>query len=221
MIAVDPDSGELVGGTGEVTALIDGGETVGEPAVDAALAAARDPAFTIWTEGYDPAARARGDRETCALVTDRPDDRRALLPLATDRLPVALAVWLDLGPRPVLDHPPIRLDPGAMAILIGRGEAHGRGLEPELARDLQARLDAGVRHWTVCVATPQWRRNLEVVEGDGGIWRVRPVEPVVELAPTSSTAVMRELIGLVSAAGNGERAGPRPHRANRPASPSD
>jgi hypothetical protein len=201
MIVVDPDSGELVGRAGEVLALLDrDGETVGDAAADAALAAARDPAFTIWTEGFERAALARGDRGTCALVTDRPDNRQALLPLATDRLPIALAVWLDLGPRPVVDHAPIALDPGAMAIVIGRREAHGRGLDPELARDLQARLDAGIRHWTVCVETPRWRRNLEVVEGDGGIWRVRPVEPLVQLAPTSSTAVMRELIGLVGAA---------------------
>jgi hypothetical protein len=201
MIAVDPDSGEFVGRAGEVLALLDpDSEMLGEPAADGALAAARDPAFTIWTEGLDRAALARGDRVTCALVTDRPDNRQALLPLATDRLPIALAVWLDLQPRPVLDHAPITLDPGAMAIVIGRREAHGRGLDPDLARDLQERLDAGIRHWTLCVETPHSRRNLEVVDGEGGIWRVRPVEALVQLVPTSSTAVMRELIGLVRAA---------------------
>jgi hypothetical protein len=47
------------------------------------------------------------------------------------------------------------------------------------------------------VETDGWRRNLEVLEGpDAGIWRVRPACDVVELAPTSSTAVLRELVAL-------------------------
>jgi hypothetical protein len=42
------------------------------------------------------------------------------------------------------------------------------------------------------------RRNVEVVEGDGGIWRVRPADDgLVELAPTTTTAVVRELVALV------------------------
>jgi hypothetical protein len=99
-----------------------------------------------------------------------------------------------------------------MAVLFGRREAHGHGLEPDVAAGLQERLDAGVRHWTVRVECAAWRRNLEVVEGARGIWRVRPADDLVELAPTSSTAVVRDLVALVTAAA-GER------REDRPAAP--
>jgi hypothetical protein len=172
--------------------------------------------FRVWTEGVEPAATVEGDGPECVMQAG-PDS----LPIATERLPVALAVWVGLGPRPVPDHPAIRLAPGAMALIIGRRQAHGHGLEPDVATGLQRCLDEGVRHWTVAVQRGGWRRNLEVVEGDGGIWRVRTAGVLVELAPTSTTAVVRELIALVAAAGSGERAGRGPMNADRPASPSD
>lgn len=101
--------------------------------------------------------------------------------------------------------PAIRLDPGAMAVLIGRGQAHGHGLDPEVATGLQRRLEAGVRHWTVRFEAGGWRRNLELLEGDGGIWRVRPIGELVELAPTTTTAVVRELVALCDGARRGGR----------------
>jgi hypothetical protein len=198
MIAFDPETGELVGSAGAVQALLAGEEDVDDDAVAAALEAARDPAFRLWTEGFEPAATALGGGSLCVLVTERPDGAQALLPTTTAQLPVALAAWLNLGPRPRPDHPPVRLPPGPMAILIGRGEAHGHDLDPALAKRLQERLDAGVRHWTVRVQRGEWRRNLEVVEGEAGIWRVRPAGELVELAPTSTTAVVRELIALLN-----------------------
>jgi hypothetical protein len=85
-----------------------------------------------------------------------------------------------------------------MAILIGRRQAHGHGLPADRAAALQRRLDAGVRHWTVRVERGGGRHDLEVVEGGGGIWRVRPAGPdLVELAPTTTTAVVRELVDLL------------------------
>jgi hypothetical protein len=124
-----------------------------------------------------------------------------------DDLPVAVIGTLDLGPRPVPEGPAIRLAPSAMAVLIGRRQAHGHGLAPEQAAALQRRLDAGVRHWTVRVQRGGRRRNLEVLEGDGGIWRVRQVAgDQVELAPSSTTAVVREIVELV-------------RREDRPAAP--
>jgi hypothetical protein len=54
-----------------------------------------------------------------------------------------------------------------------------------------------------------WRRNLEVLEGEGGIWRVRPAGELVELAPTTTTAVVRELVALCE----------RARRGGRPAAP--
>jgi hypothetical protein len=87
-----------------------------------------------------------------------------------------------------------------MAVVIGRAEAHGHDLEPAVANDLQERLGAGVRHWTVRFARGGWRRNLEVLEGAQGIWRIRPEGELVELAPTSTTAIVRELIALVATA---------------------
>jgi hypothetical protein len=126
---------------------------------------------------------------------------------APEDLPVVVIGTVDLGPRPVPEGPPVRLPPSAMAILIGRRQAHGHGLEPEQATALQRRLDAGVRHWTVRVQRGEWRRNLEVLEGDGGIWRVRPVAgDLVELAPASTTGVVRELVALL-------------RREDRPAAP--
>jgi hypothetical protein len=206
---VDPETGELVGRASAVQALLDGDETVDDPALAAALSAARDPAFRVATIGVAPAATVLGDAAICVLMTDRPHDRRGLFALASEQAPVALAAWLGLGPRPVPDEPAIRLEPGTMAVLIGRGQAHGHGLDPDLATALQRRLDSGVRHWTVRVECPAWRRNLEVLEGDGGIWRVRPADGLVELAPTTTTAVVRELVALCESA----------RRGNRPAAP--
>jgi hypothetical protein len=200
VIAHDPETGELVGSVGDVQALLDGDELVEDEAVAAALAAARAPAFRVWTEGFEPAATVLGAGPLCVLVTERPDGRQGLLPTTTARLPVALAAWLNLSPRPRPDHPPVRLPPGPMAILIGRGEAHGHGLDATLVTDLQERLDAGVRHWTVRFQHGEWRRNLELLEGAAGIWRVRPAGELVELAPTTTTAVARELIALLATA---------------------
>jgi hypothetical protein len=197
MTAVDPETGELVGPAS---------------AVQEALAAHGDPAFKVWTEGIEPGIAVFGDGPTSMVLTDRPGGEQALLAVATGQLPVALAVWLGLGPRPIPAHATVRLEPGPMALLIGRREAHGHGLDPDVAADLQERLDAGVRHWTVRVECAAWRRNLEVVEGAGGIWRVRPDGDLVELAPASSTAVLRELVALVGAAA-AER------RKDRPAAP--
>jgi len=185
MIVTDPDTGELVGPASEVEALLDGVEV------------ARAPVLRAWTEGGARSVTLLGNATTAVLVTPRPGGRRALLPAPTAHAMVALAVWLELGPRPVPAHPPLRLAPGALAVLIGRGEAHGHGLDPDVAAELQQRLDAGVRHWALRVEWAEGRRNLEVVDGPRGIWRVRPAGEQVELAPTSSTAVARELIGLL------------------------
>ena len=78
-----------------------------------------------------------------------------------------------------------------------------------MATGLQRRLEAGVRHWTVRFEAGAWRRNLEVLEGEGGIWRVRPVGELVELAPATSTDVVRELVALCE----------RGRRGGRPAAP--
>jgi hypothetical protein len=195
-LAVDPETGELVGPASEIEALLDGDEAI-------------DPAFRIATIGLSPAASVLGRDARCVFVSDRPEGRRALVAMATEHVPVALAAWLKLGPRQVPDEPAIRLDPGAMSVLIGRRQAHGHGLEPDVATRLQRRLEAGVRHWTVRVEAGGWGRNLEVLEGDGGIWRVRTVGEHVELQPTSTTAVVRELVGLCE----------RARREGRPAAP--
>jgi hypothetical protein len=185
-LAVDRDSGELVGPASAVQAYIGSAE---------APQAARRPAFRVWTEGEARRAEVLGG-EPCVLATDRPGGERALLVVAAEQVPVALAAWLGLGPRPRPAEPAIRLAPGAMAGLIGRRQAHGHGLDPELAAAIQRRLDSGVRHWTVRVECPAWRRNLEILEGDGGIWRLRPASGLVELAPTTTTDVIRELVAL-------------------------
>jgi hypothetical protein len=188
----DPETGELVGPASAVQALLE----------------AREAAFRIWTEGDVQRAEVLGG-DPCVLVTDRPGGERAVLEIAVEHVAPALIAWLDLGPRPRPREPAIRLEPGAMAVLIGRRQAHGHGLEPEVATGLQRRLEAEVRHWTVRFEAGGWRRNLEVVEGEGGIWRVRPVGELVELAPTTTTAVVRELVALCE----------RGRRGGRPAAP--
>jgi hypothetical protein len=154
---------------------------------------AAEPRIRVWTEGAVRRVTVVANGERAVMSSGE----QPLLEAPIAHALVALVVWLELGPRPVAQHPAIRLAPSAMAILIGRGQAHGHGLAPEVARELQARLDAGVRHWTVRVEAGGRRRNHEVVDGPGGIWRVRPAAELVELAPTSSTAVVRELIALV------------------------
>jgi hypothetical protein len=197
VIGIDPDTGELVGPASAVQALLDGDESVDDEQFDAALAVARTPAFRAWTEGAARRVTLLGDVTVALLVTDRPGGEQALLPAPTAHAMVALVVWLGLGPRPVPAHPPVRLAPGELAVLIGRGEALGHGLDADVATDLQQRLDPGVRHWALRVAWAEGRRNLEVVDGPGGIWRVRPAGEQVELAPASSTGVARELIALL------------------------
>lgn len=131
-----------------------------------------------------------------------PAGERGLVGLAPQEVPVALAAAVDLGPRPVPDGPPMRLASGAMAVLIGRHQAHGHGLPAGQATALQRRLDAGVRHWSVRLhaRAGALRRNLEVLDGDRGIWRVRPAtDGTIELAPTTSTTVLRELVALCAA----------------------
>lgn len=182
-LVADPETGELRGPAGEVDA----------------LAAGAAMTFRAWIDGIDPPTQVVGDSTACLLITDLPGGERALLALAPEAVPVALAARLDLGPRPVPDGPAVRLAPGAMAILIGRGQAHGHGLPEADAIDLQRRLDTGTRHWSVRLEAGGRRRNLEVVEGeDAGIWRVRPVDGLVELAPTTTTAVLRELVALLA-----------------------
>jgi hypothetical protein len=190
----DPESGELVGPASAVQALLD--------------EKARHAAFRVWTEGEARRAEVLGG-DPCLMVTDRPGGERAVQALASELVEIALAAWLDLGPRPRPVEPAIRLDPGPMAVLIGRGQAHGHGLDPDVATGLQRRLEAGVRHWVVRFEAGGWRRNLEVLEGDGGIWHVRPVAELVELAPTTTTAVVRELVALCE----------RGRRGGRPAAP--
>ena len=195
-LAMDPESGELVGPASAMQAFLDS---------DEAPRAAREPAFRIWIEGDARRAEVLGDSTACMLVTDRPGGEHAVLTVAPAWIPAALAVWLDLGPRQRPTEPAVRLDPGAMAILIGRGQAHGHGIGPDVAAALQRRLDGGVRHWTVRVQCPAWRRNLEILEGDGGIWRLRPTDGAIELGPTTTTDVVRELVALCEAARRASR----------------
>ena len=152
--------------------------------------------FRVWTEGDAQRAEVLGGAGTCVLVTARPGGMRAVAEIAPETVPLALAAWLGLGPRPRPTEPAIRLAPGPMAVLIGRGQADGHDIAPDVASALQRRLDAGVRHWTVRAEGPGRRRNLEVLEGDGGIWRLRAVGGLVELLPTSTTDVVRELVAL-------------------------
>jgi hypothetical protein len=74
----------------------------------------------------------------------------------------------------------------------------GTGSSTSRRQRSSAGSDAGVRHWTVRVQHGGGRRNLEVLEGDGGIWRVRPVgEDLVELVPATTATVIRELVALL------------------------
>jgi hypothetical protein len=197
-LARDPETGELYGSAHALEAALAGETTLDAPDLEPALAAARDPVLRVWTDGVDPGLTLLAGPTACAVLTGRPGGQRALAALDVDNAPVALVAWLGLGPRPVPEGPRLRLSPGAMAVLIARREAHGHGLPEAQAVALQARLEAGVRHWSVRREVDGRRRNVEVVEGDGGIWRVRPADDgLVELAPTTTTAVVRELVALV------------------------
>lgn len=176
------------------------------PLLEAGLAAAHEPAFRISTEGIDAAVKVLGDRSGAVLLVEETRWTHTLVGMSFEEVPLALAAAVDLGPRPISDEPPVRLGPPAMAELIGRTQAHGHGLPRADAEALQRRLEPGVRHWSVRRARPdglggELRRNVEVVEGDAGIWRVRTVDDgLVELAPTTSTAVLRELVALLDEA---------------------
>jgi hypothetical protein len=151
-----------------------------------------------------------GDGRECVVAVEEAAGRS--MEIAVPPLEVPLALWqvLAMGPRPVAAMAPVVLAPGAMAILIGRREPHGHGLEPAVAQALERALATGPRHWTVRF---EWtgpdggerRRNVEVLEGESaGIWRVRQTaDERVELAPTTSTDVLRELVALTVRAATG------------------
>jgi len=159
-------------------------------------------AFRAWTEGVEPPLEATGGPTgEVTVTTGSPGGGRSVFPVGFEELPVAFLGALDLGPRPVPEGPTVRLSAGAMAVLIGRRQAHGHGLPAGEANALQQRLDPGVRHWTVRLEAlgGRRRRNLEVLEGEGGIWRVHPTEDgLVELAPASATTVVRDLVALLA-----------------------
>ena len=193
----DPATGELRGPAGAVDALLAGEAESGYAVVDAYLTATRTR--RVWTQGEAPSLELLGAGPGWLLVYDLPAGARALLPVSRADAPVAVVARLGLGPRPVPEQPSVRLAPGAMAVLIGRRQAHGHGLPAAVATALARRLDAGVRHWTLRLEAGARRRNLEVVEGEAGIWRVRPAgDGLVELEPATTTAVVRELIALLA-----------------------
>lgn len=165
------------------------------------IAAARTPCFQLWTEGDTPPLTLYGGRDLSLLVVAD----RAALGLSLSEIPLALWGLLDLGPRrlPALDA--VRLAPGPMSTFIGRRQAHGHGLPPEQASGWQQLLDQAVRHWTVRASRTrteqEWRRNLEVLDGEDWTARVRRLaDGLIELTPTRSSELLRDLIGFVRAA---------------------
>ena len=174
------------------------GELVGSAADVARALDAEEHDARLWIEGLPRATDIRVARAVALVAAERPDGRRGLLRVAAGEVPVVLVARLGLRPCPPPDHPPVVLEPGAMAQLLGTASAHGHGLAPELAAALQARLDRGIRHWSVRLEARggALRRNVEVVDGDGGIWRGRLVGDRVELAPTTSTEVLRAVVAL-------------------------
>lgn len=187
-------------------ALETAGATPGEvlhPLLVAGLAAARAPDFRIWTEGVEPGVTVLGGRPGALLLLEEPAGRRTLLGVSYEEVPLALVGAVALEPRPVCDEPPVRLEAQAMAELIGGAEARGHGPPCAGAEALKRRLEPGVRRWSVRHAGREGQdgellRSVEVVEGEGGIWRVCTVDDgLVELAPTTSTAVLRDLVALL------------------------
>lgn len=145
------------------------------PVLAAALAAARTPTYRIWTEGVDPGLTVLGDPSGAVLLVEEPAGALTLLGASPEEVPFVLVAAVALDPRPISDDSPV----------------------PAIGR-----LGPGVRHWTVRRAHhgPEHGappRTVEVVDGEGGIWRVRPVTGgVAELEPTTSTDVLRDLVAL-------------------------
>lgn len=165
-----------------------------------ALAAARAPEFRIWTEGEAPPLTVHGRVDRSLLVIE-PD---GALGVTVEEIPVALWGLLDLGVRPIAAVDPVSLPPGAMSEFMGRRQAHGHGLPTDQAEAWQQVLDGNMRHWSVRFSRPtaserEWRRNVEALDGDTCLARVRQLaDGRVELAPTSSTALLRALIGVLT-----------------------
>jgi hypothetical protein len=164
----------------------------------------------IRIEGDAVPVTVTGDDRECLVVAEEAAGRTVEVRVPPVEVPLALWQVLGMGPRPVPDIAPVVLPPGTMAMLIGRREPRGHGLDPAVAQALERALATGPRHWTVRFewAGPngaERRRNVEVLEGErAGIWRVRQIEHErVELAPTSSTAVLRELVELSLRAATG------------------
>jgi len=191
------------------------------PLLVAGLAAASEPAFRIWTDGIEPGVTVLGDRAGAVVLTEEPAGERTLLGVSFDEVALVLVGALALEPRPSSDEPPLRLEPSAMAELSGRGQVERHGLPGADAEALGRRLELGVRHWSVTCAASDGlggaiRREIQVVEGEAGIWRVRTVAGgLVDLVPTTSTAVLRDLVALL---GNGAAAGDGRAAAAAPAS---
>jgi len=186
-----------------------------DPLLVAGLAAASEPALRIWTEGIEPGVTVLGDRAGVLVLVEEPAGKRTVLGVSFDEAALVLVGALALEPRPSSDEPPVRLGPSATGELIGRGQVHPHGLPGADAEALERRLEPGVRHWSVTCAEAvgqggELRREVQVVEGEAGIWCVRTVAGgLVELVPTTSTAVLRDVVALLgdgAAAGDGRAA---------------
>ena len=174
-------------------------------ALDPGLGAILAPVCRLTLERGPRRARGWvGERHATVLVPAGPE-LVELVPLPTRFVPDALARLNDLGPRAGREAAPrLRLAAGELAELLAGGQGPpGWRLAGEERRVAAQGLVDGLReHWRV---EARWRpspsspgvRSLEVVDTDGGLWRVVPDGADVELWPASPTEAWRELTALL------------------------
>jgi hypothetical protein len=164
------------------------------------------------------ARRGRGGagERFAALIVPAPEDGHRLIVAPTAFLPDVLSRLNDVSPRPRLASPAavvLRYAPGELARILTARDA---ALAAQLAGDDRAAAAVGLveglrEHWRV---EARWLpaggggrsgRVVEVLDTDGGLWRVVADGTAVELRPSTPTQVFRELVRLLP--GDAELAG--------------
>lgn len=186
------------------------------PRLTASLAAIRDPVCRLRFEMVDQDGREDAGKGwiasgCAALLLDLPRGLRELVSLDPTFLPAGLARIVRLGPRPRRPGTVVELREAQFDELLAAELDVRRGAAAALGADAPA---AGTQDWVELFVTAPWSvwrvetawsapggtsasRALRVADTQGGLLRIDTRLDTVAVAPTTPTAVWRELTLLL------------------------
>lgn len=186
------------------------------PKLTASLAAIRDPVCRLRfdmtdQDGHEEAGEGWIASGCAALLLDLPRGLRELVSLNPTFLPAGLARIVRLGPRPRQPEASVELRAARFDELLAAEPDVRRGAAEALRVD---GLAAGTHDWLELLVAAPWSvwkaetawsapggtsasRALRVADTQGGLLRIDTRLDTVALAPTTPTAVWRELTLLL------------------------